>query len=204
MIKVSLLGKTSEIPVNLISHAARTCYTSKVPEMGDTIDVENNLFKTGHHTTLQHNYFSFNIKGMSVASATFGLHLVSPFYNTDQRSGRYSKMYSKPDFDKIKDYINGYWKIENIDEILNFIEKGTKIYKKNIDKATDIAKQLIKEERPFVDEESIEKLAPKIAQEQLRVFISTIAPTALDITLNLDRTSEEIIDYVKVLVKERK
>ena len=105
MIKVSLIANTNEIPVNLSSHAARTCYTSKVPEMGNVLDVENSLFRTGHHTTLQHNYFTFNINGMSIASATFGLHLASPFYNSDQRSGRYSKMYSKPDFEEIKNYI---------------------------------------------------------------------------------------------------
>ena len=185
MIKVSLIANTNEIPVNLSSHAARTCYTSKVPEMGNVLDVENSLFRTGHHTTLQHNYFTFNIDGMSIASATFGLHLASPFYNSDQRSGRYSKMYSKSDFEEIKSYILKYWKVENIDEILSFIEKGTKIYQENIEKATEIAKKLIKEERPFVDDESLEKLAPKIAQEQLRMFISTISPTGLDTTLNL-------------------
>lgn len=185
MIKVSLIANTNEVPVNLSSHAARTCYTSKVPEMGNVLDVENSLFRTGHHTTLQHNYFTFNIDGVSIASATFGLHLASPFYNSDQRSGRYSKMYSKPDFEEIKNYILKYWKVENIDEILSFIEKGTKIYQKNIEKATEIAKRLIKEERPFIDDESLEKLAPKIAQEQLRMFISTISPTGLDTTLNL-------------------
>lgn len=185
MIKVSLIANTNEIPINLSSHAARTCYTSKVPEMGNVLDVENSLFRTGHHTTLQHNYFTFNIDGMSIASATFGLHLASPFYNSDQRSGRYSKMYSNPDLEEIKSYILKYWKVENIDEILSFIEKGTKIYQENIEKATEIAKKLIKEERPFVDDESLEKLAPKIAQEQLRMFISTISPTGLDTTLNL-------------------
>ena len=97
MIKVSLIAKTDEIPLNLVSHAAKTCYTSKVPEMGKLIDVENNLFKTGHHTTFQHNFFTFNIDGLSISSATFGLHLTHPFYNTDQRSGRFSKMYSNPD-----------------------------------------------------------------------------------------------------------
>ena len=94
-------------------------------------------------------------------------------------------MYSKPDFEEIRSYILKYWKIENIDEVISFIKKGTEIYKNNIDKATEVAKKLIKEERPFVNEENLEKLAPKIAQEQLRTFISTIAPTGLDITLNL-------------------
>lgn len=185
MIKVSLIAKTSEVPTNLISHAAKTCYTSKVPEMGNTMDVENNLFKTGHHTTLQHNYFTFNIEGLSISSTIFGLHLTHPFYNTDQRSGRFSKMYAKPDFEEIKSYILKYWPDCDITKIMSFIKKGTDIYQANIEKATQIAIEFIKEERPFSNEEYIAMNAPKIAQEQLRMFISTIAPTALDITLNL-------------------
>ncbi|HSQ98160.1 MAG TPA: FAD-dependent thymidylate synthase [Rickettsiales bacterium] len=185
MIKVSLIAKTSETPTNLISHAAKTCYTSKVPEMGNTMDVENNLFKTGHHTTLQHNYYTFNIEGLSISSTIFGLHLTHPFYNTDQRSGRFSKMYAKPDFEEIKSYILKYWPNCDIENILSFIKKGTEIYQANIEKATQVAIDFIKEERPFATEEYITMNAPKIAQEQLRMFISTIAPTALDISVNL-------------------
>ena len=59
MIKANLIAKTDVEPRILSSHAAKTCYTSKVPELGATIDVENRLFKPGHHTTLQHNYFTF-------------------------------------------------------------------------------------------------------------------------------------------------
>lgn len=185
MIKVSLIAQTNELPTNLISHAAKTCYTSIVPEMGKTIDVESNLFKTGHHTTLQHNYFSFTIEGLSVSSTIFGLHLSSPFYNTDQRSGRFSKMYTKPDYDELKTYILKYWPEADIEKIIEFIKKGRLLYKNNIEKATEVAKKLIKQERPFADEEYIETQAPKIAQEQMRVFISTIFPTALDHTINL-------------------
>ncbi len=185
MIKVSLIAKTSELPINLISHAAKTCYTSKVQEMGNVMDVENNLFKTGHHTTLQHNYFTFNIDGLSISSTIFGLHLTSPFYNTDQRSGRFSKMYAKPDFEEIKVYILKYWPGCDIENIISFVKKGTEIYQNNIEKATQIATEFIKEERLFANEEYIAMNAPKIAQEQLRMFISTIAPTALDFTLNL-------------------
>ncbi len=193
MIKVSLIAKTDEIPVNLISHAAKTCYTSKVPAMGKLIDVENNLFKTGHHTTFQHNFFTFNINNLSVSSATFGLHLTHPFYNTDQRSGRFSKMYTEPDFEEIKEYILNYWNNENtnnnIDKIISFIKKGADLYKDNIEEATRIAEIFIKEERPFANEDYIKMNAPKIAQEQMRVFISTIAPTALDFTANISAIS---------------
>ena len=185
MIKVSLIGKTNENPINLISHAAKGCYMSKPPKIGKTIDVENTLFKTGHHTTMQHNYWTFNINNTSISSCTFGLHLTHSFYNSDQRSGRYSKMYNEPDFDFIKKYIINYWNEENIEKIISFIKHGTQIYQNNINEAIEIAKKFIKEERPFANEDYIEKQAPKLAQEQLRMFISTIFPTGLDITLNL-------------------
>lgn len=185
MIKVSLIAQTSENPINLISHAARTCYTSTVPEMGTTMDIENNLFKTGHHTTLQHTYFTFNISGLSVSSVMFGLHLASPFYNTDQRSGRFSKMYAKPDYEKIQEYILSFWKDCDINRIMDFIKKGKEIYKNNIKKATETAAKFIKEERPNANDEYIELNSGKIAQEQMRMFISTIFPTALDYTINL-------------------
>lgn len=189
MIKVSLIAKTDEIPLNLVSHAAKTCYTSKVPEIGKLIDIENNLFKTGHHTTFQHNFFTFNIDGLSVSSTTFGLHLTHQFYNTDQRSGRFSKMYTGQNCQEIKEYILKYWNDKNIDKVMNFIKNGIKIYQENIEEATEIAENFIKEERPNANEEYIKLNAPKIAQEQMRVFISTISPTALDYTVNLSTIS---------------
>lgn len=185
MAKISLVAKTDELPLNLISHAAKTCYTSKVPEMGATMDVENNLFKTGHHTTLQHNYFTFNISDTSISSVTFGLHLTHHFYNTDQRSGRFSKMYTKVDFDEIKNYISQYWPNENSDEVIDFIKKGKDLYDQYIEPATQLVIEKIKEERPNATEEYIIANAGKIAQEQMRMFISTIFPTALDYTINL-------------------
>jgi len=189
MIKVNLIAKTDLDPLTLISHAAKTCYTSTVPEIGATMDIENNLFKTGHHTTFQHNYFTFNISGLSVSAATFGLHLTHSFYNTDQRSGRFSKMYSKPDFDEIKNYILSYWPKCDIEKVMDFIELGREIYANNIEKATVLVEQHIKKERPFANDEYIKMNAGKIAQEQMRMFISTISPTALDYSINLSTLS---------------
>ena len=185
MIKINLIARTSENPTNLISHAAKTCYTSTLPEMGNTMDVENNLFKTGHHTTFQHNFFTFSIEGLSVSSTIFGLHLTHPFYNTDQRSGRFSKMYAKPDFKEIENYIMSFWYDCNIEKVMNFVKKGREIFAENIEKATELVIEQIKKERPNANEDYIKLNAPKIAQEQLRMFISTISPTALDFSINL-------------------
>ncbi|MCX6807925.1 MAG: FAD-dependent thymidylate synthase, partial [Patescibacteria group bacterium] len=188
MIDVKLIAHTNVDPLDLASHAARTCYTAEPPEIGKRIDVENMLFKTGHHTTLQHFYFTFQINGIAIGDVKFGVHLVSPFYNSDERSGRYAaKMFTDPDINQIKRYILELWpEIQvNIDQVIAFVTNGIEIYKQYISAAADIATKFIKEERPFVHEEFISNNAKKFAQEQLRNFISLIFPTGEDITMNL-------------------
>jgi len=197
MIDVKLLAQTKLVnvdkkiesePLALASHAALKCYQAKSPEIGKTIDVKGRLFDVGHHTTLQHFYFTFDIEGIAVGDITFGLHLCSPFYNSDQRSGRFcAKMFLDPDFEKIEEYLQNFWpdlKKKKIDQILSYIKKGVGIYQANIFKATEIAKNLIRIERPYSSDSYIEQNGPKIAQEQLRMFISIIFPSGLDFTLN--------------------
>jgi thymidylate synthase ThyX len=187
MIKVSLVNWSVKDPVEAISHAARVCYQSTVPEWGKTIDIKGRLWETGHHTTFQHWYLTFLIEGIAVGNVTFGLHLTSPFYNTSQRSGRFcAKMFSEPDFGVIERYISKYWPdFKALKEIMEYIKSSTKVYISNIEKATLKAKEFIKEERPQASDKYIEQNAPKIAQEQLRMFIPLIFPTALEFTVNL-------------------
>jgi len=189
MIKIELISHTNISPLDLASHAARVCYQAQAPEMGKNIDVENRLFKTGHHTTLQHFFFTFFIEGISIGDITFGMHLASPFYNSDQRSGRYcAKMFLEPDFLKIQNYIKAYWPDLSDDQngkITDYIKKGVGIYGENIEKASEISKKFLKEERPFINGKTLEMNAPKIAQEQMRMFIPVIFPTGFDFTVNL-------------------
>lgn len=188
IIKVKKIAGTDVEPTILASHAARTCYAADVPELGETIDVENRLFKTGHHTTLEHNYYTFNIDGIPVSSVVFGLHLTAPFYNTDQRSGRFSKMYDNPDMAAIKNTLKTYHpevSDYNINAACDFIENGLDIYAKNKNRVTELARDAIYRERPYASEKYVEQNAPKFAQEQLRMFVSMIAPTALDYTIDL-------------------
>lgn len=179
----------------LASHAALECYQSEPPELRKTIDIENRLFKTGHHTTLEHHQFTFNVEGIAVSDITFGVHLCAPFYNSDQRSGRFcAKMFTNPDFNLIREYIEVFWpelkgrrrhgRDKRI-EVIDFIKTGVEIYQRNIDEATKLAAELISEERPYASADYIRVNAPKIAQEQLRVFISTIFPTGFDFTVDL-------------------
>lgn len=194
MIDIKLLAwtkfvkRTKSDPLALASHAALKCYQSEDPQAGKIIDVKNRLFEVGHHTTLQHFYFTFDIEGIAVGDITFGLHLTSPFYDSDQRSGRFcAKMFLEPDFWKIEEYVGTFWpelRKKSRDQILAYVKKGVGIYHANISKATQFVKNLIKKERPYSSDGYIEQNGPKIAQEQLRVFIPIIFPTGFDFTIN--------------------
>ena len=187
-IKVTKIAETSVSPTTLASHAARMCYTAESPKLGDTIDVENRLFKTGHHSTLEHNYWTFMIEDIPVSSVVFGLHLTAPFYDTDQRSGRFSKMYDNPDMADIKNTLETYYpnvSQKNINSACDFVERGLNIYADNKIKVTEMARDAIHRERPKASDKYVESNAPKLAQEQLRMFVSMIAPTALDWTVDL-------------------
>lgn len=183
--KVQLLSESTADPIELSSHAAKTCYTSNVPELGKTIDVKSRLFNTGHHSTIQHNYYTFNIDNMSESNSCFGLYMLSPFYASDQRSGRFSKMYHEPDFTELRNHLLNFYDIKDVNAALGFIINGYDIYAENKLKLDAKAKDLIKKERPNATDKYIEQNAPKLAQEQLRMFLSMAFPTSLDYTINL-------------------
>ena len=183
--RVTLKAKTDMPVLGLASHAARVCYSINPDTLNQPIDIKTRLFDPGHHTTLQHNTFTFFVEDIPVSAVVFGLHLTSPHYNSDQRSGRYSKMYNDPDFNVLRESLLRFYPNTPADKIMNWIQKGVKIYGDNIARLTELAAKHIKAERPFINEKYITQNAPKIAQEQLRVFISQVAPTALDFTVNL-------------------
>ena len=185
--KVYLTNWKIKDPVEAISHAALTCYQDQMPGWGKKINVETALFKTGHHTTIQHVDFTFFIDGISVGDVTFGLHLANPFYDTSQRSGRFcAKMFSNPDYLKILEYLN-FWSLsyDQREKVLDYVKLAIGIYSANIQKATDRADEFIRIERPNASEKYRQQNAPKIAQEQLRMSVPIIFPTALEYTINL-------------------
>lgn len=196
MIKVRLQEEEIIHPLIKAIQVAGTCYQAEMPQLKTEVTeklidfVRNNLWKVGHHTTFQHSYFTFEIEGIAVSDVTFGLHLDSPFYNSDQRSGRFcSEMFLNPDFNEIKEYLRFFYgqKIASQDfaGIIDFIKKGVEIYKTHLAKAEELAEFHLKNERPKLSEKAVKTNAKKIAQEQMRVFISTIFPTALVHTINL-------------------
>jgi thymidylate synthase ThyX len=189
MIIVKLLTKTEAHPIDLSSHAAKECYSSIPPTWGNRMDVEKDLFNTSHHTTLEHSYFTFNIEGIAISNVKLGIHLTHPFYNTDERSGRFcSKMFLEPDMVRLEGYIKHYWpevSAEQIAEIMEYLQIGLTVYHDNIEGASEIAKKWMLTERPFVSEQILEKNSPKIAMEQLRVFLPMLLPTGMDHTIDL-------------------
>ena len=188
-VKITKLAETNVEPTTLISHAAQICYNPEAPVLGaKKMDIENKLFKTGHHSTLEHNYWTFMIENIPVSNVAFGLHLTAPFYDTDQRSGRFSKMYDNPDMADVRDTLERYYPNESsktINKACDFVEHGLNIYADNIGAVTELSRDAIRRERPKANDKYVETQAPKFAQEQLRMFISMVAPTALDWTIDL-------------------
>jgi len=196
MISVNLIAATKLVGgevekefLALASHAAGKCYQVDSPRLGKLMDVEKRLFNTSHHTTLEHFSFTFDIEGIAVSDITLGAHLVSPFYNSDQRSGRFcAKMFEEPNFETIEEYIKLLWGSvigeRSLVRIMDFIKTGVDVYHSNIDAAAKISADLIAKERPKASSKYIEQNARKIAQEQLRMFISTIFPTGFDFTVD--------------------
>ncbi|MEK9201555.1 MAG: FAD-dependent thymidylate synthase, partial [Patescibacteria group bacterium] len=143
VLEVKLLAHTNIDPLDLASHAAKTCYQDKLPELGKRLDVESRLFNVGHHTTIQHHSVTFSIEGIAVGDITFGVHLANIFYISCQRSGRYcAKMFLEPDYGEIECYIRKFWpNISNnaLALAMDYIKTGINVYHENIAMATEIA-----------------------------------------------------------------
>jgi hypothetical protein len=188
MIQVELKNHGIRTPLEMASFGALICSQSEVPALGEVIDIENAVFKKRHHTTLQHSYFTFLITGVGVGDVTWGPHLTSVHYTTGQRSARLSTdMFASPDFTAIEQYIRHYYNLDRnlLMEVMQYVEYGLGLYQKHIGGAESIAERFLHEERPFAKGGSIGKLKGRVAQEQLRVFIPVIFPTALVHTVSL-------------------
>ncbi|MBU6371045.1 MAG: FAD-dependent thymidylate synthase [Patescibacteria group bacterium] len=217
-VTVELLAHGDVKPDVLTSHAALGCYQATPPEMGKLINIKNKLFYTGHHTTLQHWYATFLIEGIAVGDITFGMHEASPFYNSDQRSGRYcSAMFADPDFAALEHYIREFWPEvgdAQVAGIMTYIRGAIEQYTGNLEAATALSKKHLIIERPKLPLPSVEANCAKIAQEQMRMFIPIIFPTGFDFTVNLSAlvslwasawnpTMRAVTDLMRDLVLER-
>ncbi|HOX21777.1 MAG TPA: FAD-dependent thymidylate synthase [Candidatus Paceibacterota bacterium] len=188
MIKVSLISKPSIAAEELVTFGAHSCYQGEAPKLGAKMDIKNRLFNVGHQTTFQHGHYTFFIEGIAVGDVTLGLHLASVFYNSGQRSGRFcAAMFKNPNFDEMAQYLNAYYSLNPclFEQVMDYLHFGYDTYNRHLAEAEAKAKNFLELERPYASKEYIQENAPKMAQEQMRVFIPVIFPTALTYTVNL-------------------
>jgi flavin-dependent thymidylate synthase len=88
------LVKAFENPFKNVIATARTCYSSKGIVQDESVDLEKyaslakSIYDAGHHTTLQHATFQFQLSNVSRQFIWSFLHS-HPFYNSEQVSQRY-------------------------------------------------------------------------------------------------------------------
>lgn len=173
----------------LTKYAAGTCYQyTKEAAMSTQVPVEA-LWKSKHLTTMMHDAhdITFRISNIPVSLVTFGLHLVHPFYNTSQTSGRYCmEMFGQSNFN-VREFIEKYYPetlTSDIKMIEDWVNEGIRFFNDNAEAYADVAKDAIYDERPNFKGD-IDKHAMRLGQEQLRGFISTIVLTNLLYTVNI-------------------
>lgn len=175
---------------SLAQHAARTCYEATLPGLGvkKRPNVKAQLRDTGHHTTLEHGHYTFAVEGISVADITWGFHLGTPYYDTDQRSGRYTKdMFNESGIARIGDGVRMVYpelSEDHVRLVSDYVEDGMQVYKHYMPAAIELAEAWIREDRPKLPEKRVMGMAESYAQEQLRMAISTIFPTAFYFTVD--------------------
>lgn len=205
MFKVELLNpdvlmcnNNNSIAYRSAQQAAASCYQpnfDKIVQAASKIDVEKLLFLTGHHTTMQHadHFLSFHLSNIPISLITFGLHMTHSFYNTSQCSGRYcTDIFNKTRivFDVfVNEFIAKYCSdirsnSFQFNKLNKWLNSGIEFYKSNIAQIEQFAEEAIRNERPFY-KGNISLQAKRIAQDQLRVILSTITPTHLIHTLNI-------------------
>lgn len=169
--------------------AAGMCYQPNVELARKTKVPVSDLWDGGHHTTMMHDkhHVTYLFENIPVSLVTFGLHLTHPFYNTSQRSGRYcTQMFGNDLTEYIHNFLVKYYQLDQsaVDRISKWVTRGMDFFENNRAHVTELARAAIHKERPFF-KGNIDKHAERLAQEQLRCFISTITPTGMLYTVNL-------------------
>lgn len=194
MIQLECVQKPGLPPTNMSSVAAKACYSANLPPLDSMMNVKGQLFDTGHHTTFQHSNYTFVIWNIAVGDITLGLHLCSPFYDTDQRSGRYcGEMFLIPNYIDLARYVRALW--PELDDgtiwgvVIPYIRHSLELFAKYGAESVGLAEHYLRKTRSRFPEKGIAVQADKIAQEQRRVLVSVIMPTALYYTVNLSAIS---------------
>lgn len=187
---IKLIAKTEvmdkSIPASLAAFNAATCYqptTEDARKQSSKIPVDN-LRKTPHKTPFESDYLTFEIDNIPVSLVTFGLHERNPFYNSLQRSFRYAVLDDMSDtMHDMAGFISSIATPSMTYELMSLIQEATTFYQENLHLLEPIAKQALKDERPYLKNMS-EKDISRIVQEQARCILSTAIPTGLTYTVN--------------------
>jgi len=193
----------AESPTDISVSSARTCYSSKgiiEPKESENWKRKpfllDSIFKSGHHTTLQHTHITMLITGMSRHLIWRLLHSHS-FYNSEQVSQRYAKV-SLENMHYPKNGNSDIWK--------NFYTKRFSDYQK----LTKLLTNPIRESLPKFRKKDAEKKAQEIARYVLpqgteaylyhTVNILTIL-RYISTALSLPEIQDEARNFAEILEK---
>jgi hypothetical protein len=190
MFFVKLIDHGIRQPLTVMAADAKTCYSATPIDIDNvSMDIEGTTWGSGHHTTIMSpSSFVFQIEGPAVSTVTLGLHLANQFYNSGQRSGRFClNMFNEIKTEEFYDKLKLYYKVDDnfARTTVDFIESGINLFASNIDRATKLVAKTMETERPRASQRYIDQNSQKIAQEQLRVFISSVVPTGLVFNIDL-------------------
>ena len=196
--KISLI-KNKVNPVDISVGSARTCYSVNL-KTPDSISKWSgkkglllDLFKSGHHTTLQHVNFTFQMEGISRLSIWRFFHS-HRFYNSDQVSQRYTevneslfKSFNNSDIDS---YHNSL-----IEKYYDLIRILTPIYENSSNKVVvKNAKKHAMENARYILPQSV------LANMYHTINLSTLLRYKASLKFNVD-CNEEISEIVNLMVQ---
>ncbi len=191
-------------PSDVAVSSARTCYFPnglvKVEDSENWArkdDLLKSIFKSGHHTTMQHTQITMLINGMSRHLIWRLLHSHS-FYNSEQVSQRYAKM-------KLENFV--YPKNSDKQEWQKFYGDKFNDYEKLI----EILTPYIKQKLPKFKKKEAKKKAQEMARYILPVGMSAYLYHSVNvITLlryisvaqHLPEAREEAMEFAKLIEKK--
>lgn len=189
-IDIRLIDCFHHTATEIAENAGFWCYQAEPPVMGEEqMNVEKSVFNTSHHTTIGHKHYMFRINGASIGAYTFGLHLGAPFYDSDQRSGRFClKMFETDDTTPIEHFVRQFWPELTEHQYAvacRFAAHGLRLFREATPRGEVLMAEQIRRERPKASEKYIASNARKFAQEQLRMVVPIAFPTGGVYTLSL-------------------
>ncbi len=181
---VKLIAKTEIVDefkdIGMVEFNAAMCYQESIDKALKSSEKisKDKLFSIGHHTPFESSNFVFQFEDIPISLITFGLHEMHPFYNTLQRSFRYTvgtKFLSELMI--AADIMKTFPTQKARDSATQLVQEGIAFYKKNIGRLIEAANEALHAERPGFTGSRLQ--AARLAQEQGRCILSTCLPTGM-------------------------